>query len=127
MAQKKKRIGKQGVGGESSVAAPRGPNAVWLPAPPNAPAMSAALPLCNSTTMIKNRQFTTKNVGSSHENHRESESLQPRTINPNPTASEIVHFIQPGISEPHQSKNAPTRASRNYCPNSHPFTIYPHT
>jgi hypothetical protein len=37
---------------ESSVAAPRGPKAVWLPAPPNAPARSAALPLCNSTTMM---------------------------------------------------------------------------
>ena len=28
-----------------NVAAPRGPNAVWLPAPPNAPARSAASPL----------------------------------------------------------------------------------
>jgi hypothetical protein len=30
---------------ERTLAAPRGPNAVWLPAPPNAPARSAALPL----------------------------------------------------------------------------------
>ena len=86
---------------ESTVAAPRGPNAVWLPAPPNAPAMSAAFPLCSSTTMIRNRQLITKNVGSSQENHRESESLQPTAINPNPRANEIAHFIQPDISQPH--------------------------
>ena len=86
---------------ESTVAAPRGPNAVWLPAPPKAPAMSAALPLCNSTTMIRNKQFTTKNVGNSHENQRESESRHPRTINANPAASATAHFIQPGIYKPH--------------------------
>lgn len=44
---------------ESSVAEPRGPNAVCEPMPPNAPARSAALPLCSSTTIIKNRQTTT--------------------------------------------------------------------
>src|SRR6266404_8323718 len=44
---------------ESAEAAPRGPKAVWLPTPPNAPAMSALLPLCSSTTMIRNRQTTT--------------------------------------------------------------------
>lgn len=38
---------------ESSVAEPRGPNAVCEPIPPNAPARSAALPLCSSTTMIR--------------------------------------------------------------------------
>jgi hypothetical protein len=37
---------------ESSVAAPRGPKAVWLPPPPKAPAKSALLPLCSSTTII---------------------------------------------------------------------------
>src|SRR5258708_5317891 len=96
-----RRVGHDVVGGEGPVAGPRGPNAVWLPAPPNAPAMSAALPLCSSTTMIRNRQLTTKNVGNSQENQRESESLQPRTINPNPRANAIAHFIQPGISQPH--------------------------
>ncbi len=40
----------------STVAAPRGPNAVWLPMPPNAAAMSALFPLCSRTTIIKNRQ-----------------------------------------------------------------------
>src|SRR5712671_1254566 len=91
----------QVVARESTVAAPRGPNAVWLPAPPKAPAMSAALPLCSSTTMIRNKQFTTKNVGNSHENQRESESRHPRTINANPAASATAHFIQPGIYKPH--------------------------
>ncbi len=40
---------------ERAVAAPRGPNAVWLPMPPKAAAMSPLLPLCSSTTMIKNK------------------------------------------------------------------------
>jgi len=43
----------------SKVVAPRGPNAVCEPMPPNAPARSAALPLCSSTTMIRNKQTTT--------------------------------------------------------------------
>jgi len=38
-----------------TLAAPRGPKAVWLPAPPNAPARSAALPLWSSTTMISTK------------------------------------------------------------------------
>src|SRR5206468_10958908 len=99
----------QVVARESTVAAPRGPKAVWLPAPPKAPAMSAALPLCSNTTMIRNRQFTTKNVGNSHENQRESESLHPRTINANPATSAIAHFIQPGIPNLTQAKDAATR------------------
>ena len=37
---------------ESALAAPRGPNAVWLPCPPNAAEMSPLLPLCSSTTMM---------------------------------------------------------------------------
>jgi hypothetical protein len=44
---------------ESSVADPRGPNAVCEPIPPNAPARSAAFPLCNRTTTIRNRQTKT--------------------------------------------------------------------
>ena len=44
---------------ESSVADPRGPNAVCEPIPPNAPARSAALPLCSNTTMIRNRHTNT--------------------------------------------------------------------
>ena len=39
---------------ESSVAAPRAPNAVWDPPPPNAPARSARFPVCSNTTRIKN-------------------------------------------------------------------------
>jgi hypothetical protein len=44
---------------ESIVADPRGPNAVCDPIPPNAPARSAALPLCSKTTMIRNRHTIT--------------------------------------------------------------------
>lgn len=44
---------------DRSVADPRGPNAVWDPIPPKAPAKSAALPLCSSTTTIKKRHTRT--------------------------------------------------------------------
>jgi hypothetical protein len=44
---------------DNSVAEPRGPNAVCEPMPPKAPARSAAFPLCNRTTMIRNRQTRT--------------------------------------------------------------------
>ncbi len=40
----------------NAVAAPRGPNAVWLPIPPNAAAISPLLPLCSNTTMIRKKQ-----------------------------------------------------------------------
>lgn len=43
----------------SNVAEPRGPKAVCEPIPPNAPAKSAALPLCNSTTIIRNKHTNT--------------------------------------------------------------------
>jgi len=44
---------------ESNVADPRGPKAVWDPMPPNAPARSAALPLCSRITTIRNRHTMT--------------------------------------------------------------------
>jgi hypothetical protein len=44
---------------ESSVAEPRGPKAVCEPIPPNAPARSAALPLCKRITIIKNKHTIT--------------------------------------------------------------------
>ncbi len=44
---------------ESSVAEPRGPKAVCEPMPPNAPAKSAAFPLCSNTTMIRKMQTIT--------------------------------------------------------------------
>lgn len=78
---------------ESTFAAPRGPNAVWLPAPPKAPARSAALPLCKSTTMMSTRQFNTKNVVSNGPAY-----LKPTTMIAQPMRTEIVHCIQPGIS-----------------------------
>src|ERR1700731_4871741 len=55
-AQIMNMMAHQVVAWERIVAAPRGPNAVWLPAPPKAPARSAALPLCSNTTMIKRPQ-----------------------------------------------------------------------
>ena len=42
-----------------AVAAPRGPNAVWLPWPPKAAAKSPLLPLWSNTTAIRNRQTIT--------------------------------------------------------------------
>jgi hypothetical protein len=47
---------------ERNVAAPRGPKAVWLPAPPNAPAKSAALPLCNMITITSTKHTRTCSV-----------------------------------------------------------------
>ena len=44
---------------DSSVAEPRGPKAVWEPIPPNAPARSAALPLCKRITIIRKKHTTT--------------------------------------------------------------------
>ena len=44
---------------DSSVAEPRGPKAVCEPMPPNAPAKSAAFPLCSKTTMIRKMQTIT--------------------------------------------------------------------
>ena len=43
---------------DSTVADPRGPNAVCDPIPPKAPARSAALPLCSSTTTTKKKQMS---------------------------------------------------------------------
>src|SRR5579864_8496983 len=51
-----KMMAHQVVALDKTVAAPRGPKAVWLPMPPNAAAMSPLFPLCSSTTMMRNRQ-----------------------------------------------------------------------
>ena len=44
---------------ERALAAPRGPNAVWLPCPPNAAEISPLLPLCSSTTTMMKKQTKT--------------------------------------------------------------------
>ena len=44
---------------DKTVADPRGPKAVCEPIPPKAPARSAALPLCSSTTTTRNRHTMT--------------------------------------------------------------------
>ena len=57
-----KRTADSVVALESSVAEPRGPKAVCEPMPPNAPARSAAFPLCSSTTTIKKMHTITWTV-----------------------------------------------------------------
>ena len=54
-----KMIAAQVVALVRTVAAVRVPKAVWLPMPPKAAAMSALLPLCSSTTVMRNAQTTT--------------------------------------------------------------------
>jgi len=78
---------------ESTVAAPRGPNAVWLPAPPKAPARSAALPLWSNTTTINTMQFNIKKTVSTAGTQR-----KPTTMIAKPMSNAIAHFIQAGIS-----------------------------
>ena len=56
---------------DRNVAAPRGPNAVWLPEPPKAPAKSAASPLCSRITIISTRQTPTC------KNTKKAKSFQP--------------------------------------------------
>ena len=51
-----KRIAATVVAFDRTVAAPRLPNAVWLPPPPKAPARSAPFPVCRRTTRINTRQ-----------------------------------------------------------------------
>jgi hypothetical protein len=51
-----KMMADQVVARDRTVAAPRGPKAVWLPMPQKAAAMSPLLPLCSSTTMMRNKQ-----------------------------------------------------------------------
>src|ERR1700722_4276557 len=51
-----KMMADQVVARDKAVAAPRGPNAVWLPMPPKAAVMSPLLPLCKSTTIMRNKQ-----------------------------------------------------------------------
>jgi hypothetical protein len=104
MAQSMNIMAHQVVALESTLAAPRGPKAVWLPAPPKAPARSAALPLCSSTTIMSTKQFTTKKKGSSQKKKRELVNFHPATIMPQPIKMATAHFIQEGISEPQKQK-----------------------
>jgi hypothetical protein len=76
------------------VAAPRGPNAVWLPAPPNAPAKSAAEPLCNMITKISKRQTRTCKVTST------KLKFQPSHTSSTAAIRAITHFAVFGISTP---------------------------
>jgi len=80
---------------ERTLAAPRGPKAVWLPAPPKAPARSAALPLWRSTTMISTRQFKMKKLVSSQPAKR-----KPTVMTPTPTSSAIPQLTAVLVSIP---------------------------
>ena len=99
-----KTIAHHVVARERKVAAPRGPKAVWLPAPPNAPAKSAAEPLCSMMTMISTKQTRMCSVT------RTNDSRQPIAINPTATSSDRPHFAQDGpfqtpkFSEIHDSR-----------------------
>jgi hypothetical protein len=85
---------------ERKLVAPRGPNAVWLPAPPKAPAKSAAEPLCSMITMI-----STKHT-------RIGRTRQPIQIRPMATSIEIVHFIHEGISSSLARRDNPAHSAR---------------
>ena len=54
-----KIMAHQVVSREKTVAVPRGPNAVWLPIPPNVAAISALFPCCSNTTTISTAQTIT--------------------------------------------------------------------
>src|SRR6202522_2198384 len=83
-----KTMAHQVVARERNVAAPRGPNAVWLPAPPNAPAKSAAEPLCNMMTMTNTKQTATWRVT------RINVMRQPTQIKAMATSSDKPHLVQ---------------------------------
>jgi len=51
-----KMMAHQVVKRDRAVAVPRGPNAVWLPIPPNVAAISALLPCWSNTTTISTAQ-----------------------------------------------------------------------
>ena len=91
-AQTMNIIAHQVVALDKTFAAPRGPKAVWLPAPPKAPARSAALPLWSNTTMISTMQLITKKPVRSHPAYR-----NPTVTIPIPINNAMVHFIQTGI------------------------------
>jgi hypothetical protein len=84
-------IAHQVVARDKNVVAPRGPKAVWLPEPPNAPAKSAASPLCNRITPISTRQMITCKANST------AKTFQPMNNRAAPAANEIPHFTSPGI------------------------------
>jgi hypothetical protein len=88
-----KTIAHHVVARERNVAAPRGPNAVWLPAPPKAPAKSAAFPLCSMMTITSTKHTSTCSVS------RTGVKRQPIDIRPTATASEKAHFAQSGIAD----------------------------
>src|ERR1700691_3429877 len=87
-----KTMAHQAVARDRNVSAPRGPNAVCLPAPPNAPAKSAAEPLCNMMTMTNIKQTATCRVT------RINVMRQPTQIKAMATSNDKPHFVHDDIS-----------------------------
>src|SRR5215472_14587107 len=54
-----KMMAHQVVKRDSAVAVPRGPKAIWVPAPEKVAAISVPLPCCSSTTTISTAQTNT--------------------------------------------------------------------
>src|ERR1700683_2638211 len=84
-------IAHQVVARDRKVAAPRGPKAVWLPAPPKAPAKSAAEPLCNMMTITSTKQTATCSVT------KINVIRQPTQIRAIATSKDNPHFVQDDI------------------------------
>ena len=101
-----KTIAHHVVARERNVAAPRGPKAVWLPAPPKAPAKSAAVPLCSITTITSMKQTRMCRVTSM------GVQRQPSETSPSPTSIDTAHFAQRGISVPCPFFNLAPRLAR---------------
>ena len=101
-----KKIAHQVVARDKNVVAPRGPNAVWLPAPPKAPAKSAAVPLCSMMTQIRMKQTSTCMVTS------KTMKRQPSATNATAASIDTPHFAQRGFSVPCPFFNLALRVPR---------------
>src|ERR1700733_14011856 len=87
-----KTMAHQVVARDKNVAAPRGPKAVWLPAPPKAPARSAAEPLCSIITIISTKQTSTCSVTSTNV------ARQPMAMMATAINKEKAHLAHVGIA-----------------------------
>ena len=76
---------------DRNVAAARGPNAVWLPDPPKAPAKSAASPPCSRMTASRTRQIKTCSVT------RTKKYFQPIASRIAPAKNDIAHLTSLGM------------------------------
>src|SRR2546427_3783595 len=85
---------------DRTLAAPRGPKAVWLPAPPKAPARSAALPLWSNTTMMSTRQFKTKSLRAAiQQSGSRGQLFRSRQAGRTPTSLQFLFPYFPSINK----------------------------